>query len=363
MKTLSLLIIALISFGCSSNTHQIFVGTGGQEGIFRIELDKKSGMLSKKYQKGDVKNPGFLAFSKNKKFLYTVAAENKIRAYKIESDQSLTFLNEADSSGKGPCHIETSKMNTSVVVANYGSGDTTVVSIDENGLLSSTPRHHEHKQLKASEATKRQMGPHAHNVFMSPDGKFVFVADLGLDKIVIYRFDENYENLTLNQPQFVEVPPGSGPRHFTFHPNNKFAYVINELSSTVSLFHYAGKGQLEIKQTLSTLPDNWDKGNSCADIHIHPSGKFLYGSNRGHNSIAIYDIDPNNGVLTLIGHESTKGNWPRNFALSPDGNFLLAANERSNDIQSFRIDKETGKLSYTGYALKISSPKCLKFFD
>ena len=197
------------------------------------------------------------------------------------------------------------------------------------------------------------MGPHSHNVYTSPDGKYVFVADLGLDKIVIYRFDENYASLMPNQPLFAEVPKGSGPRNFSFHPNKKFAYVINELSSTVSMFHYMGKGQLKIKQTLSTLPDNWKKANQCADIHIHPSGKFLYASNRGNNSIVVYDINPNNRVLTLIGHESTRGNWPRNFALSPDSKFLLVANERSNDIQSFKINSKNGELNYTGYALKL----------
>lgn len=363
MKLFSLLMLALLGFGCSSSNHDIFVGTGSSNGIFRIQLDKESGLLTKTYQQDDVNGPGFLTFSKDKDYLYSVSNGNKIRAYRVEADMALTFLNEVESTGKGPCHIEISKTNKAVVVANYGSGETTVVSVDNDGKLSGTPRNHEHKQLGASEATNRQMGPHAHNVYMSPDGKFVFVADLGLDKIVTYRFDENYENLTANQPHFAELPKGSGPRHFTFHPNKKFAYVINELSSTVSMFHYMGNGQLEIKQTLTTLPDKWDKPNSCADIHIHPSGKFLYGSNRGNNSIVIYDIDPNNGVLTLIGHESTRGDWPRNFALSPDGDFLLVANERSSDIQSFKISHKTGELAYTGYALKLEKPKCLKFFN
>ena len=148
---------------------------------------------------------------------------------------------------------------------------------------------------------------------MSPDGKYAFVCDLGADKIIIYKFDDNYEKLTLTDHKYVDVPPSSGPRHFTFHPNGKFAYVINELSSTVSAFHYKGEGKLEIKETVTTKPAGYKGYNNCADIHVHPNGRFLYGSNRGHNSIVIYKINQQDGSLSLVGHESSGGNWPRNF--------------------------------------------------
>ena len=330
--------------------------------MFLIELDEDSGNLKQLYQQKDVKSPGFLTFSPDKKFLYCVASGNKIRSYKIESDGSLTFLNEKPSTGKGPCHIEISKSGKAVVVANYGSGDTTVVSVGDDGSFKGDARNHSHTGFKAPSKSPRQKGPHAHNVRMSPDGKYCFVSDLGLDKIVTYKFDESFEKLTLNTPTHAVVSTGAGPRHFTFHENGKFAYVINELDSTVSVFHYIGEGKLNLKQTLTTKPTDWTENNNCADIHVHPNGQFLYGSNRGNNSIVIYKINQDDGKLTLVGHESTRGNWPRNFAISPSGDFLLVANRRTNDVQVFTIDKSTGKLSHKS-SLNLPAPICLKFIS
>ncbi|MCM8543494.1 MAG: lactonase family protein [Lentisphaeraceae bacterium] len=361
MKLFAVL-VSLLTFVSCTSTEKIYVGTGSPDGMFLVELNEKDGSLTKLYQQNDVKGPGFLTFSPDKKFLYCVASGNKIRAYKIEADGSLKFLNEKSSTGNGPCHIEASKSGKSVVVANYGSGDTTVVSVGADGSLSGEARNHSHKNFDAPSPSNRQEGPHAHNVYMSPDGKYCFVSDLGLDKIVTYKFDENFEKLTLNNPQFAKVPTGSGPRHFTFHKNQRFAYVINELNSTVSAFHYAGNGRLQIRQTISTKKVGLTTDNNCADIHIHPNGKFLYGSNRGHNNIVIYKIK-DDGTLDLVGHESTRGDWPRNFAISPSGDFLLVANRRTNDIQVFKIDSETGKLTHTGNSLSLPAPICLKFIS
>ena len=361
MKLCVILLSLLTVVSCTS-TEKIYVGTGSPDGMFLIELNEQEGTLKKLYQQGDVKSPGFLTFSPDKKFLYCVAGGNKIRAYKIEKDGSLSFLNEKMSTGNGPCHIEISKTGKAVVVANYGSGDTTVVSVANDGSLNGEPRNHSHKGFDSPSKSNRQAGPHAHNAYMSPDGKYCFVSDLGLDKIVTYKFDENYEKLTLNNPPFAVVATGAGPRHFTFHPNQKFAYVINELDSTVSAFHYAGEGKLNLKQTLTTKPKGWTEYNNCADIHVHPNGKFLYGSNRGNNSIVIYSINQQDGKLTLVGHESTRGNWPRNFAISPSGEFLLVANRKTNDVQVFKIDTATGKLMHKS-SLQLPEPICLKFFS
>lgn len=354
--------VLLLSFVSCTSTEKIYVGTGSPDGMFLIELDEGNGTLKQLYRQGDVKSPGFLTFSPDKNYLYCVASGNKIRSYKIESDGSLTFLNEKPSTGKGPCHIEVSKTGKAAVVANYGSGDTTVVSIGADGSFNGEPRNHSHKGFDSPSKSKRQQGPHAHNVKMSPDGKYCFISDLGLDKIVTYKFDENYEKLTLNEPSYAVVSTGAGPRHFTFHQNGKFAYVINELDSTVSVFHYVGDGKLNLKQTLTTKPAGWTEYNNCADIHVHPNGKFLYGSNRGNNSIVIYEINPEDGKLTLVGHESTRGDWPRNFALSPSGDYLLVANRRTNDVQIFAVDQESGKLTHKS-SLELPAPICLKFFS
>ena len=363
MRLFFILITAALLFGCSS-TERIYVGTSSMEdGIYLVEFDSNTGALTKKYHQNDVKRAGFMNLSPDKKYLYTVAAENKLRAYKIESDYTLTFLNEKTSSGVNPCHISTSINGRAVVAANYTSGDTTSVMIADDGSFEGKPMHYEHDHLPSPGTSKRQQAPHAHNTYQSPDGRYCFVADLGLDKIVTYKWDDNFEKMKLNDPPYAVVATGAGPRHFTFHPNQKFAYVINELNSTLSVFHYIGGGKLNLKQTVNTKPVNWSEANNCADIHVHPNGKFLYGSNRGSNTIVIFSINPEDGKLTLVGHESTRGNWPRNFTLSPDGEHLIVANERSGDIFVFKIDEDTGKLIYTNNMLKLPRPICLKFYS
>lgn len=360
MKILAFM-MSILSFSCNS-IEKIYVGTKSIDGIFAINLDAKTGALTKVYQKGDVQNPGYLTFSPDKQFLYTVAGDDKIRAYKIAVNGELIFLNEKSSTGKNPCHIETSKTGKAVVVANYGSGDTTVISVGTDGAFSGTPRNHSHKKYSIPGKHRSQSRPRAHNVQMSPNGHYVFISDLGTDKIVIYKFDDNFEKLTRSKPEYTDVPASSGPRHFTFHPNGRFAYGINELNSTVSAYHYSGEGKLTLKASVSTKPKSWSGYNNCADIHVHPNGKFLYGSNRGNNSIVIYSINQKDGSLSLVGHESSRGNWPRNFAISPSGEYLLVANQKSNDIFSFRINPQTGKLSYTGKKLELPAPICLKFY-
>ncbi|NQZ57856.1 MAG: lactonase family protein, partial [Lentisphaeraceae bacterium] len=263
-----------------------------------------------------------------------------------------------------PCHIEISKSGKVVIVANYSGGGTTAISIATDGSFSGLARAHSHDKFYKEQGKFRQQNqPRAHNVCMSPDGRYVFISDLGLDKIIVYKFDDKFEKLSTNKPAYIKTTFGAGPRHFTFHPNGKFAYGINELNSSISFYLYEGQGKLNLKQDISTKPKNWTEANNCADIHVHPNGKFLYGSNRGNNSIAIFSINQQDGTLKLIGHESTRGNWPRNFAISPSGNHLLVANKKSHDIFTFKIDNKTGTLTYTGNKLELLHPICIKFIN
>ena len=196
---------------------------------------------------------------------------------------------------------------------------------------------------------------------VAPNNHHVFSPDLGLDQVIIYQLNNETGKLTPNEPPFVSVSPGQGPRHFDFHPSQRTAYVINEIGSTVTVFNYRPEeGYLESVQTISTLPKEFNGNNSCADIHVSTDGQFVYGSNRGHDSIVIYAVDPTNGQLTCIGHELTRGKSPRNFGLDPTGNYLLAANHGSDDIYVFRVDKQSGLLNYTGYSAQVPTPVCLK---
>jgi 6-phosphogluconolactonase len=210
----------------------------------------------------------------------------------------------------------------------------------------------------------RQQGPHAHSANLAPDNRFAFVADLGLDKVLVYKFDAAKGTIEANAPPFAAVSPGAGPRHFAFHPSGKFAYVINEMGNTVTAFSYhAAGGALTSLQTISTLPQGFSGTSYCAEVVVHPSGKFLYGSNRGHDSIAVFAIDPAKGTLTAIEQTPTGGKWPRNFNIDPTGAYLFAANEQSNDIFLFHIDPATGKLKPTGKKIVVSKPVCIKFLS
>ncbi|MEM6965197.1 MAG: lactonase family protein [Bacteroidota bacterium] len=229
--------------------------------------------------------------------------------------------------------------------------------IEENGKLGVATQV---ITLEGKGVTPRQEGSHPHSVNISPDNKFLLVADLGTDKIMMYQIDFENAQLLPNQPAFVQVQAGAGPRHLTFHPNDKYAYVVNELDATVNVFDYAD-GQLTEKQSLSTLPPDFTGENWCADIHVHPSGKFLYASNRGHDSIVIFEIDETNGTLTRLGHEPTLGQHPRNFMIEPSGKHLWVANQNSDNVVKFAIDPKTGLLTKVDQ-MEVMTPVCLQFF-
>jgi 6-phosphogluconolactonase len=348
----------------------VYVGTntGKSKGIYLSELDLRSGELSAPTLAATTVSPSFLALHPNRRFLYAVneidrfagMPSGSVSAFAIDPQTgALTLLNQQPSKGGGPAHLAVDKQGKNVLVANYGGGSVAVLPIGEDGRLAPATGFEQHDGSSVNRS--RQSAPHAHCVTLDAANRFAFVADLGLDEVLIYQFDAVQGLLTPNDPPFASVPPGSGPRHLAFHPNGRSAYVINELTSTVTTFRYdAAKGALEPLQTISTLPADFTKTNSTAEIVVHPSGKFLYGSNRGHNSIAIFAIDADTGQLTLIGHELTQGKTPRNFAVDPTGAFLLAANQDSGTIVVFRIDPETGRLTATGHTAEVSMPVCLE---
>ncbi len=351
----------------------VYVGTytgGKSKGIYLFQMDLPAGTLTSAGVATGVENPSFLALHPSGRFLYAVnevgnfGGENSgaVSAFAIEPGTGqLTLLNQESSKGNGPCHVTVDSTGKNVLVANYGSGSVACLPVEADGRVgaaSSWIQHH-----GSGTNPSRQEGPHAHSITLDAANHFAIAADLGLDKLLVYRFDAARGTLTPNNPPFATVAPGSGPRHFAFHPNGRYAYVINEMGCTVTAFHYdAHHGTLTEFQTLSTLPQGAAGNNySTAEIQVHPNGKFLYGSNRGHNSIVIYEIDPNTGRLTYKENESTLGKTPRNFCIDPTGNFLLAANQDSDNIVVFRIDQDTGHLKPTGTVLDVPSPVCIKF--
>ncbi len=351
------------------NKYLVYVGTytrGKSEGIYRFLFDTEKGTLTLKGVTKGVVNPSFLAIHPNKRFLYAVNEVGSFKGKKKSGGVSafainpkngeLTFLNHQPSLGGAPCHIIVDKKGKNVLVANYSGGNVAVFPIAKDGRLKKSSAFIQHTGSSVNPA--RQKGPHAHSINLDAANKFAFAADLGLDKVLIYKFDS--EEGSLKPHGHVQVPPGSGPRHFDFHPNGRFAYVINEMKSTVTALKYHPKtGKLTALQTITTLPKKV-KGNSTADIHVHPNGRFLYGSNRGHNSIAIFSIDQKTGKLTPLGHELTRGNTPRNFALDPSGTYLFAENQQSDTIAVFRINQKTGLLTVVDWPVQCPTPVCIK---
>jgi 6-phosphogluconolactonase len=349
------------SVAAEPKAYSLYIGTYGTEGIHHLRLDMATGKLIQASEPTAIKNPSFVAIHPNQNFLYAVGegAGPGVTAFAIQSDGSLKQLNQQSSGGKGPCHIVVDHSGKNVLVANYGGGSVSSIPIGADGKLGKPASQIQHKGSSANK--KRQAGPHAHSINVDAANKFAFVADLGLDKVLIYKFDATTGKLTPNTPASAKVKPGAGPRHFVFHPAGKFAYVINELQSTMTAFAYdASKGSLTDIQTLSTLPKGHTGRNSTAEVRVHPSGKFLYGSNRGHDSIVVYAIDQATGKLTLVEHESVLGKTPRNFNLDPTGKWLIAANMGSANIVSFKVDQATGKLSPSGHQIKVNKPVCIR---
>ena len=348
-----------------ANTIRVFVGTytgGKSEGIYVYDLNGATGALTYSSHISGIDNPSFLALSPTHSHLYAVSETGdpggKVFSYAIDPDSgALTYLNDQRSHGTLPCSIDVDKTGQCVLVANYGSGTISSYPIQKDGTLGKAVSKIQHEGSSVIES--RQRGPHAHMIRHDLDDKYVFVPDLGMDKIMIYTLDPSTATLTAHGEG--SVPPGSGPRHIDFHPNRKYAYVINEISSTITAFQYdASAGTLTEIETVTTLPDHYEGTSHTADIHITDSGKYIYGSNRGHDSLAMYEIDESTGRLTMIGIELTRGENPRNFGIDPTNTFVLVGNQSTDTVTTFRLDHETGKLIDIGQVNEVPAAVCLK---
>ncbi len=351
----------------------LLIGTytsGGSEGIYVYNFNSATGDNSL-VSSVKTPNPSYLAVSPDQKMVYAVS-ENAdstkfgvggyISAFSFNKNkQTLTPINTQFSEGKHPCYVAIDKSGKWVFAANYSSGSAALYPVKEDGSLAPS------KQVIQDKGTgpnkDRQSGPHAHSTVLSPDNKYLFIQDLGIDKILIYRFDNINGKLSPASPAFAKSIGGGGPRHFDFHPNGRYAYLMEEMSGLVVAFKYR-EGKLDSIQHISALPPDFTGTIGSADIHVSPDGKFLYCSNRGEsNSIAIFKINPNTGKLTVVGHQSCMGKTPRNFNFDPSGNFLLVANQDSDNIVIFKIDRQTGLLTDTGKKINISRPVCLKWIS
>ncbi len=338
----------------------VYIGTytsGSSKGIYRFDFDLTTGQLSGKTLAGEAVDPSFVAIHPNQRFLYAVDEKNAaINAFALDPKTgSLTKLNTVPSKGASPCHIIVDKQGTHVLAANYGGGSYIVVPIGGDGRLGEASSFVQH-------LAKDNHQPRGHSTNLDAANRYAVAADLGLDKLFVYRYDAARGVLTGNDPPGLDLAPGAGPRHFAFHPNGRNAYVINELNSTVNALRYdADHGVLTNLQTLSTLPKDFKGRNSCAEIQVDPSGRFVYGSNRGHNSIAIFTVDAQTGELTPAGHQGEGIKTPRGFGIDPTGRYLLVGSQDGDSVIVFRIDQKTGALTPAGSRVEVSKPVCVKF--
>ncbi len=345
----------------------LYVGTftaEEAEGIYLCGFEEQTGKIAlQKVFKG-IDNPSFLQVSPNSNFLYTVTRPSVeveqsggyVQAYKIGAEGELSFINKQISNGSDPCHIDISTDGKSAAIATYGGGSVSLYRINRDGSLN--PAVSIIKLEGSGPNQERQKAPHAHSVLFTENSNKLFSADLGSDRVNIFELKED-KLVPASQP-YLEVSPGAGPRHIRFHPGGNTLYVINELNSTISVFTKTGE-EWEKVQSISSLPEGFEGTSYCADIHVSDDGKYLYGSNRGHNSIAVFKIADDSNRLEWVTAVSSQGDWPRNFTLSPRGKFLLAANQRSGDISVFRINPENGIPEFTGNKIKIPAPVCLNF--
>ncbi|WP_152040197.1 lactonase family protein [Salinigranum salinum] len=340
-----------------------FVGTysdGASEGIYTCEISVGTEPALRSRGVTEVTdNPSFVTIHPTQQFLYTVheIETGAVTGFAIDENDELTRLNRVESGASGPCHCQVHPSGRFLFVAHYTGGAASVVPIREDGRLD-TPTdvvHHEGSSVHP----ERQTAPHPHAVESGPDGKYVYVPDLGTDEIVRYEFDPTAGRL--QRVGAVSAAAGAGPRHLAFHPDAPFVYVINELDSTMTAYTRAPEtGELDEITTEPTLPTDYGGENITADVHVHPSGRWVYGSNRGHDSIVIFEVDSRTGGISPIGHEPTGGEWPRNFAIDLTGSLLLAENRYTDDIFAFEIDDESGELTETSATLSIPSPACMQ---
>ena len=373
MRLLTVLLFSLMIHSLASAREiLVYIGTYTKttsKGIYVGRLNLETGRLGELTLAGEVGNPSFLAFAPDHLHLYSVSESTgslhdgkpsgMISAFAIDAKTGrLTAINQAVSGGRDPCHLTVSPDGRAVLVANYGSGTVAMLPVLTSGGVGepSSVIQHEGHSIHPS----RQQQPYAHSINLTPDGQFAFAADLGTDKIYTCIVDSAVGTLT--PAGETTLTPGSGPRHLAIHPDHRHAYVINELANTITTFALNGsKGLLSTLQTVATLPADFTGNNTTAEIAVHPSGRFVYGSNRGHDSIAVFKVDPATGMLSFIEHISTQGKNPRNFAIDPTGRWLIAANQDGNSLVIFAINGESGRLTPTGQSVTIGTPVCVRF--
>jgi 6-phosphogluconolactonase len=367
MRFTALLFALFISTLCFGQDYYLFIGTytsGKSKGIYVYDFNATTG-TAKAVSEIASKNPSYLALGSGGKYLYAVNENGgdksgDVSAFSFDkSTGQLHFINKQESGGADPCFIAVNRKNTWAVVANYSGGTLAALPIKAGGAVAPPAQVIQHEGQGADKS--RQEKAHVHSTFFTPDDKFVFSADLGLDKLMIYHFsDEAAQPLSDAKDSFMTIQAGSGPRHLAFHPSKPYVYLIEELTGTIDVFSYHGE-KLVPQQRIATTAEGFKGDKGSADIHISPNGKFLYATNRGDaNNIAIYGIDDTNGKLTIKGYQSVLGKHPRNFIIDPGGHFLLVANRDTDNIVVFRIDKETGLLKDTGKTISIPNPVCLK---
>jgi 6-phosphogluconolactonase len=344
-----------------------YTGKTGSKGIYAFDLDSSTGQLTPKGVAAETPSPSWVSIHPTGKFAYAANETGKqstITSFSVDAATGkFTQLNQLSALGGDPCYLSFDKTGKYLFAANYSSGNVVVFPILSDGRLGA---HTANVTDAGALGPKkdRQEGPHAHWVQVSPDNRFVFVSDLGLDAILSYRFDASKGTLTPNDPPLAKLAPGAGPRHVAFSPNGTHVYVVSELNNTVTAFSYdSAKGTLHEFQSLSTLPKDFSGRNDDAEIVVHPDGKWLFASNRGHDTIAVFAVNPADGTLRPAGEFATGGKEPRHFAIDPTGKFLLAENQNSNSVAVFRIDSATGALTKVSQADNVPSPVCLAFFS
>jgi len=354
------------------NKYLLFVGTYTEKeskGIYAYRFDAASSELTPLGVAAETTNPSFLAIDQTNRFLYAVnevqnykgASSGAVSAFSIDHQSGkLSLLNQVASRGADPCYIAFDKTGKYALVANYTGGSVAVFPVQADGRMGEASAFVQHQGSSINK--ERQESPHAHWIETTADNRFAVAVDLGLDELLVYRFDARTGSLTANVPPYAKLDPGAGPRHLAFHPNGKFAYVVNELQSSITAFKNDGsRGVLKKMNTITTIPKGFAGSNDTAEIKVHPSGKFLFASNRGHDSIAVFSINSHTGALTLVDHLPTRGKTPRNFEIDPTGKLLFVANQDTDKIVVFRINPNDGRLTPTGQSLHVPAPVCLKF--
>ena len=360
--------VCLTAMVMAQSSVPFYIGsyTGGRsQGIYRSTLDLASGHMTAPKLVARLENPSFLCIHPSQPRLYAVSevgeGDRQVVAFTIEDDGGLSEINQLSAEGSAPCYVSVDDSGKYVFVANYSSGNILSIALDDNGGLREIVSNQQHEGRSVNQ--RRQQGPHAHCVLPDPSNNFVCAANLGLDQVLIYEFDQQTGALRSTEHP-LRIAPGGGPRHLTFHPDGKYAFVLHEMTSKVTALKWDHQnGKLFSIQTLSTLPADFETNNSTAEVLVHPNGRFVYVSNRGHDSIAVFEWNVATEQLKLVDHTPSGGKTPRNFRLNPSGEFLLTQNQNSNSIFAFRVDATTGRLEKVGNELMVGNPCCIKFYD